>query len=207
MPHDDDRHYTVEEYFELDERSDERLEYWDGVILPLRNYESAAEGIFEHAIIAANILCAFGNRLAGGPCRIVGSLLKVGLREPIRYVYPDGSVVCSPPEFDPQDPRRGTIVNPRLLIDVLSPANEAAVRGRKLPGYTRIQTLEECVLVLQDRPRVETFFRQPGGTWLMTFVEGLEQDLMVRSLGFQVPLREIYAGIEFPPDLPGDEGA
>lgn len=206
MPGDDDKRYTVDEYFELDERSDERLEYWDGVILPLRDSGSAEENVFEHAVIAANTLGAFGNRLVGGPCRIVGSDVKLAMRHPTRYVYPDGSVICGPPGLDPLDPRRGTITNPRLLIEVMSPASEAADRGRKLPGYVQIETLEECILILQSRRRVETFFRQPGGTWLMTFIEGLEQNLPVRSLGFHVPLREIYAGVEFPPDLPEDEG-
>ena len=191
------RHYSLEEYFQIEENSDEKYEYWDGVLVPLREPLAMAGGSYEHGVISVNIVRAFGNRLIGGPCQVLGSDLRVKLARSTRYVYPDVSVVCGPPQLDPKDKGRGTICNPRLLVEVLSPSTQALDRSEKLQNYLQIESVEEYLMVSQSQPRVESFFRQQGGTWLFTPIEGLDAALTVRSLGFQVPLREIFLNVQF----------
>lgn len=92
-----------------------------------------------------------------------------------------------------------TVLNPRLVVEVLSPSTEAFDRGEKLDRYRQIESLEEYVLVVQDRPDVQAFFRQPDGTWLFTAAAGLESTIQLRSLEIELPLGEVYTGITFPP--------
>jgi Uma2 family endonuclease len=196
-----ERRYTVEEYFEIEEGSDEKHEYWNGVLVPLREPLAMAGGSFEHGVISVNVLCALSNCLAGGTCTVLGSDVRVKLAQSTRYVYPDASVVCGPPQFDPKDKARGTIVNPRLVIEVLSPSTQLMDRSEKLQNYLQIESVEEYLIVSQSQPRVEGFFRQPGGTWLFTPVEGLESTLAVRCLGLSIPFREIFLNIQFPAEI------
>jgi Uma2 family endonuclease len=82
-----------------------------------------------------------------------------------RYVYPDVSVVCGPLLFDAADKKQGTILNPRLLVEVISPSTEAYDRGEKFGFYRQIESLQEYVLISQDLPRVEIYRRLGDGTW------------------------------------------
>lgn len=116
-----------------------------------------------------------------------------------RYVYPDATVVCGQPQFDPQDPNRTTIINPRVIFEVLSESTEAYDRGAKFTRYREIESLEEFVLVSQDRPLVEAYTRQSGGTWLLEASSGVDVVAALRALQISLPLSEIYADIQFPP--------
>lgn len=197
------RRYTVEEYFELEEHSDEKYEYWDGYVVPLRGPLAMSGGSYAHSLIAMNVAGALRDRYRGGPCRVTGSDLRVKLRHAARFVYPDVSVVCGPPELDPRDKAKGTVLNPRLIVEVLSPSTQSIDRNQKLKNYLQIESLEEYLLVSQDAPRVESFFRQPGGSWLFTPVDGVDGILKVRSMNFEIPLREIFEGVEFPAETDG----
>ncbi|MDB5290945.1 MAG: hypothetical protein JWL69_2186 [Phycisphaerales bacterium] len=119
-----------------------------------------------------------------------------------RYVYPDAMVVCGQPQFDPQDPNRTTIINPRVIFEVLSESTEAYDRGAKFTRYREIESLEEFVLVSQDRPLIEAYTRQPGGTWLLAPSSGIDVVAALRSLQISLPLSEIYADVSFA--TPGD---
>ena len=190
--------YTVEEYFRLERDSAEKHEFWDGVLVPLGHLLAMAGGSYEHSLITANTARALGKRLEGGPCRVMSSDLRIKLSGSPRFVYPDVSVICGPPQFDPQDSNRATILNPRVIVEVLSPSTESADRSRKLQGYLQIPSVEEYMLVSQNQPRVESFFRQGGGSWLFTPIEGRELQLKVRSLDVIIPLVDIYTDVEFP---------
>ncbi len=113
------------------------------------------------------------------------------------YTYTDGMVICGPPQLDPNDSERETVTNPRLIIEVVYPEAEAYVRGDKFAFYREIESLEEYVIVSQRIPQIETFFRQSGSTWLFTPTTGLSAVAKLRSLDIQLPLAEVYAGIEF----------
>jgi Uma2 family endonuclease len=191
VPAEQQRRYTFEEYLRLEEASPEKHEFRHGRIV------SMAGGTYEHALISTNVVGYLRGQLAGSPCRALGSDMRVRLGSDVRS-YPDASAVCGPPQFDPQDPKRTTITNPRVIVEVLSPSTAAYDRGEKFQDYLRIESLQEYVLVSQDQPRVETFFRQPDGTWAFAYFEGLETVAKFRSVGVDVALREVYAGITFP---------
>ena len=90
------------------------------------------------------------------------------------------------------------MTNPRLIVEVLSPSTEAYDRGDKFDRYRQLESLEEYVLVSVEARRVETFFRQADGVWLLTPVSGLNATAKRRSLEVELPLAEVYAGVEFP---------
>ena len=149
--------YTVEEYLRLAEASPTKLEYCGGEIIDM------AGATLDHNRIAANLIGELRNRLKGRDCEAVGSDQRV-LAADDRYAYPDVTVFCDEPVFDPRDPRM-TITNPRVLIEVLSPSTEASDRGEKFIRYINLPELQEYFLVSQDRPQVQSFYRQPDGTW------------------------------------------
>lgn len=187
------RRFTVAEYLRLEQDSVGRHEYHDGLIVAM------AGGTAEHSLIAANLIRELGNRLKGKICRVYDSNLRIGIPRSGRYLYPDASVVCGPVAFDPADPTRQTVTNPRVLIEVLSPTTEADDRGAKFRQYLRIDSLEEYVLVSQAAPVIETYARQPDGSWLFRAVEGVDATARIRTLDADLPLAEIFAGVEFPP--------
>ena len=199
------RRMSIEEYLRFESGSDEKHELWDGWLVPLGRALAMAGGSYEHSLITASVARALGNRLQGGPCRVMSSDLRIRLGKSARLVYPDVSVICGPPQFDPQDAGRGTLLNPRVVVEVLSPSTESIDLREKLQGYLQILSVEEYLLVSQAQPRVESFFRQEGGSWLFTPADGPESQLQVRSLNLNIPLSEIYAGVEFQP--PGHSGA
>lgn len=192
------RRYTLDEYFRLSEESEEKLEYWDGIIIPLGRMLAMAGGSYEHSAITAGVVGAFISRLTESAWRVLSSDMRIKVPQSPRYVYPDATVVCGSPQFESMDRKSRTLINPRVVIEVLSPSTEAFERAGKLRQYLQIESLDEYLLVSQVEPRVEAFYRQAGGSWLFTPTAGADAVLKVRCLDIQIPLKEIYRGIEFP---------
>ncbi len=185
------RRYSIEEYLEQELTAVDRHEFHDGEILAMSG------GSLEQSLIATNILGEMRNALKGKPCRAADSNLRVRIPEKGRYMYPDALVFCGPPQFDPQDDKRHTIINPKVIIEILSPSTEAYDRGDKFNQYRQIPSFEEYILISQDRPNVEGYHRQPDGTWPSVTVTDLSTSAQIRSLGIEIPMTEIYAGIEW----------
>jgi len=186
------RRFSVAEYLELEDAADERHEYQDGEILAM------AGGSPEQSFIIANFVGEAHNALKGKNCRVAESNLRIRIPHKPRYMYPDASIICGPLQFDPQDPRRHTIINPKVIIEVLSPSTEAYDRGDKFTQYREIQGFDEYILISQDRPNFESFLRQPDGAWSILNFTGLNAAAKIRSLGISIPMAELYAGIEWP---------
>lgn len=193
IPAEQTRRYTVEEYFRIEQDSTVKHEFRNSQIIDM------AGGTPPHSLITANLIREAGNRLKGSPCRVYDSNLRIRIATKIRYAYPDASVVCGELQLDPLDPARTTAINPRVIVEVLSPSSEACDRGEKFRRYLELESLEEYVMVAQDEPRVEALFRQPDGTWLLTVTTGREAVARLRSLKIELPLAEVYAGVDFPP--------
>ena len=136
--------------------------------------------------------------LKGNPSRIHESNVRVRIPRTPRYVYPDAAIVCGAPQFDPQDTRPMTLTNPRVIIEVLSPSTEAYDRGDKFTAYRGLESLEEYVLVSQGTALIESFYRQADGTWSFAVFAGLQGAAKLRSLGIEVPMADVYAGVEWP---------
>src|SRR5579871_886026 len=186
---------TPEEYLELDRASDVRNEYYNGHMYAM------AGGSFPHAIIIGNLTGEIRSVLKGRPCYVAPSDLRVRVSPDGLYTYPDLSVVCGEPKL--LDGRKDTLLNPALLIEVLSPSTEAYDRGFKSAQYRTLETLQEYALVSQSEPRVEVFRRQSSGDWLLSEAVGVESICSFDSLDARVKLSEIYANVTFEPIVSG----
>ena len=192
-------YYSVEEYLRIDDADpDVRHEYRDGEIIAMAGAD------FPHVLINANLIRHAGNWLAGTPCLALATDMRVRAVRARRYCYPDVAVVCGTPEFDPPD-RQVTLTNPRVVIEVLSSSTEWSDRGEKFTRYREMASLQEYLLVAQDRPQVEPFSRMPDGAWKIgQVVTGLDGVVRVASLGIDLPMAEIYERVTFPPAVPPD---
>jgi Uma2 family endonuclease len=184
--------YTIADYLHRERSAADKHEYRDGEILLM------AGGTANHSLIIMNFGGELRNRLKGNPCRVYDSNLRIRIPRTTLYTYPDLSVICGPRDPDPNDPTGETFTNPRLIVEVLSESSEGYDRGEKFHRYLMLDSLQEYVLVSQSAPRVESYFRDSGGTWIFTPVSGLTSIAGLRSLQIELPLAEIYAGIEFP---------
>src|SRR5439155_4743010 len=127
-------------------------------------------------------------RLRGTDCRPYSAALRVKIEATGNYTYPDLSIVCGSQRLE--DAREDTLLNPRLIVEVLSPSTERHDRGWKFKNYQLIPSFEEYVLVSQDEPRIERFLRQGDVGWLMTQVTGLENHVRFESVSCEISLRE-----------------
>lgn len=185
------RRLTEAEYLGLDRASEVKSEFFDGEMFAM------AGGTLRHSLIATNLARELGNRLRGGPCIPYNADLRIKIAATGLLTYPDLSVICGPPEFLPDTD--DTVMNPTVLIEVLSDTTEAYDRGKKFEHYRQIPTLREYLLVSQKEPRIEQFLQQPDGRWLLTEAAGLDGTLQLPSLGIILSLAEIFAGVNFPP--------
>lgn len=191
--------YTVDEYLTIERDAVERHEFRDGEIV------SMAGGTVVHSQIIANCLGEIGSRLKGKPCRAYDSNLRVRISRGTLYSYPDITVICGSPVIDPDDRWGETVTNPRLIVEVLSPSSETYDRKTKFDGYRRLESFREYVLVSQETPRVEAYFRRDDGTWTFDVATGSESVISLRSIEINFSLAEAYAGVEFPPEPPPGE--
>ena len=156
-----------------------------------------AGGSPTHSRIKTNILGELRNRLKGNPCAPYDSDLRIKCPTGL-YTYPDVSVICSELELD--DEQKDTVLNPTLLIEVLSKNTEAYDRGKKFDHYRTIPSLREYVLVSQEEPMIQRFLRNDDNTWTMSAVFDLKQAIRLQSLGIEIPLAEVYERVEFTAD-------
>jgi Uncharacterized protein conserved in cyanobacteria len=191
---------TVEEYLAKERESEERHEYLDGEI-----YLMAGESR-EHGAICTNSGGQLYSQLRGGRCQVFSKDMKVcsgpiptsGYYAKGLYSYPDLVVVCDEPEF--LDEHRDVLVNPRVIIEVLSASTEAFDRGEKFLRYRlHLESLTDYVVVAQNRPLVEHFARQPNGQWVIAATAtDLSESVALNSIGCTLGLRDIYERIVFP---------
>jgi Uma2 family endonuclease len=187
---------TADEYLERERRSETKHELVHGVAVAM------AGGTPKHNAIAANVIGALKQRLRGRRCVVFPSDQRVHVAATGLFTYPDVTVVCDTPRFHPNG--RDTLINPRLVAEVLSSSTEAYDRGAKFAHYPSIASLEEYVLVSQTSERVEHYRRLETGQWLLTVNEGGDTVLVLPGLGCEIGLAEIYEGLELLDEVAGD---
>lgn len=181
--------YTFAEYLDLERLSREvKHEYVGGEIYAM------AGGTVEHSALATAIVGLLFAHLRGGPCRPHGSDLQLSIREADVATYADAAVVCDPVERDPESPSH--VTNPRVVFEVLSPSTERYDREQKRLYYQQLSSLQEYVLVAQDRRRVEVWRRSSDGWSLATYEGGARAPLP--SIDFELIVDDLYgaAGID-----------
>ncbi|WP_027147852.1 Uma2 family endonuclease [Methylobacter tundripaludum] len=176
-------HYTAEEYLTLERSASSKSEFHDGQIYAMTGASR------EHNLVTINIAGELRNQLKKRPCEAYVNDMRVKAADARSYHYPDIVVVCGTPQFE--DAHVDTLLNPTLLIEVLSPSTEAYDRGGKFAHYRKIPTLREYLLVAQDQPSIERYLRQ-GDVWILTEAVGLEADVPLESIDCVLSLREIY---------------
>lgn len=192
------RRYTIAEYLEYERKAESKHEYHDGLIVAM------AGGTFKHALIQSAIFRAAGRQLEGKPCVPLGSDLRIFVPTHRRVFYPDLSILCGPPEFDPSAPGDDAVVNPALIAEVLSPSTESFDRTLKFKFYMALPSLREYVLISTEQPRVETYLRQDDGSWSFRFADGMQETIELRSVGVTLAMVELYKDVAFErPTLPG----
>lgn len=186
---------TVSEYLAMERASLEKHDFVDGEVVAMTGASR------EHNLIATNLVRLVGNHLRDRPCEIYAADMRVHiprakLRDREMFTYPDIVVACGGPKF--LDNTSDTLLNPTLIIEVLSPSTENYDRGLKWKAYRTIPSLVEYVMVSQDSRFVERYLRQPDKQWLLMSME--EGSLRLSSVDCVLPLDEIYLKVPFPPD-------
>lgn len=179
--------FTAEQYLALEDVSETKHEYYDGVIYNM------AGGTPDHNLISTNMSTALNNALADTPCRVFDSDMRILVEEEDLYTYPDVSVVCGKLQLAPKS--KLTLTNPLVLVEVMSPSTRAYDRGQKFKFYKKIRSLQELVLVESDRAHVEVLRRVPRGQWTIDIYNGLDAVAVLKSIECEIPLRQIYAKV------------
>jgi len=182
-------YYTFEEYLALEEKAASKSEYHQGEIV------SMAGASLNHNEIVSNIHGLLYNALSDKPCRTYISDLRLWIKTEQRATYPDVMVVCG--NVDLLKGRADTIVNPQIIIEVLSASTEKLDRGDKFRAYWQLDSLKEYVLVDQYQMRVEYFRRVDEKIWELRIYTKADEILALPALEAALPLSQIYNNVEF----------
>lgn len=188
------RKLTEDEYLALDRAAEERSEFADGVMYAM------AGARMPHNRAKDNLARHLGNQFDGGPCFATTSDTRVKVARRGPYYYPDVVVVCGEPEYAGN--RQDILLNPVVVVEVLSDSTANYDRTTKRRQYQRIPSLREYVLVSLDEPAVERYARQADGSWVREEVAGLDAVFAFAGVPARVKLADLYAGVAFPPEPP-----
>jgi Uma2 family endonuclease len=178
--------FSVEDYLDFERVQTERHEFLDGNV-----YAMAGESP-NHSTICFNLSGIIHSQLRGKRCRGFSPNMKIATNEKGLYSYPDLAVVCGTPTF--YDQKSDVITNPTVIFEVLSPST-----GEKFLRYTnQIESLQDYLLIAQDKPFVEHFTRAENGGWEKKEIEGIEAIVKVDSIECEIVLAELYELIQFP---------
>jgi len=180
---------TPEEYLEFERKSEIKHEYFDGEIFAMSGAKR------NHNKITTNLSGLVWQHLKSKNCENYSSDMRVFVPETGLYTYPDLVVVCGEPKF--KDDVFDTLLNPVLLIEVLSDSTEGYDRGKKFQHYRSIESLQEYVLVAQDEARIEKYVKRGDGFWFFTEAVGVESEIEFASIECRIALGEVYDKIDF----------
>jgi Uma2 family endonuclease len=180
---------TPEEYLAFERKAETKNEYVNGEIFAMTGASR------KHNLIAGNIIGELRQQLKGKPCEVYPGEMRVKAPVARSYVYPDVVVVCGEPEFE--DGYLDTLLNPTIVVEVLSKSTESYNRLAKSAYYRTIESLSEYLLVSQEEYRVEQYVRQDDDRWLLSDVRTLEGMIELQSIGCSLALRDIFERITF----------
>lgn len=182
--------YTLEEYFALELASEEKYEFWNGEVFCMSGVSLI------HSQIESNAIKELRNQLDARGCRVFPANLRVKVPAYPPYRYPDLTALCDKPEIE----RFGgldMLVNPTLIVEVLSPSTEAFDRGDKFTYYKSIASFSEYLLIAQHRPHVSQFIKQDNGIWTFMEFNALTDTVQCESVPCVLALSEIYRDVTF----------
>jgi len=180
---------TPEEYLALERKAETKSEYFNGEMFEMAGANR------KHNLISGNILSQLTHQLKKTACETYASTMRLRILTIGLYTYPDIVAVCDKPEFEDDD--EDTLLNPALIIEVLSDATESYDRGKKFSYYRSVESLTEYLLVAQDECRIEQFVKQADGRWLLSEADSLDGSLQLASVPCVLLLKEVYDRIAF----------
>ena len=192
---------TEAEYLAIERNAKFKSEFYNGEMFPMqgpRELIGMAGATFHHNRIKDNLLYELTGRLRSGPCQALSSDMRVKISATGLQTYPDLLVVCGTPEFESNT--QDCMLNPTVIVEVLSDSTESYDRGKKFGHYRQLPSLQEYILIAQDRPHIERYVRQQDGSWLLTIFDNPAGDFSFVSVKATIPLADIFRGVEFPTD-------
>lgn len=183
-------HLTPEEYLAIERKAEYKSEYFNGEMFVMAG---ASE---RHALIVTNVVAELRGQLRHRPCTVYSTDLRVRVSPTGLYTYPDVIVVCGQAQF--ADDQKDTLLNPTLIVEVLSESTKDYDRGGKFEHYRSLASLSEYVLIAQDKYHVEHFVRQPDNRWLLWETNRLEDTIHLPSIECALALIEVYDKVEMP---------
>jgi Uma2 family endonuclease len=188
---------TPEQYLEAERVAEFKSEYYGGHVYAM------AGGTYPHATIILNLGGELRQMLKQRPCTVTTSEARLRVSQGGLYTYPDVMVVCGDPKF--ADDQRDTVLNPILIVEVLSKSTEAHDRGFKFAQYRKLDSFREYALVSTAEPRVEMFLRQAEGQWVLSESVGADATCHFASVDCKIALADIYDKVTFDVEQAGIE--
>jgi len=188
MPSQTSPKYTPHEYLAIERATQQRNEYFNGEIFAMGG---ASE---RHNLIVGNVFASLHFQMRGRPCKVYSSDMRVKISVTGLYTYPDIVALCGEASF--ADEQQDTLLNPNVIIEVLSKSTEGYDRGDKFAHYRRIESLREYILISQDKNRIEHYIRQPDNQWLMSEIYQLQENLDLPSINCSLHISDVYDKID-----------
>lgn len=179
---------TPEEYLDLERKAERRSEYYQGEIFALAGASP------EHVVIVTNLVGELRQHLKKRDCTVYSTDLRLCVSPAGLYTYPDVMVACGKAVFAD---RRDTLLNPTLIIEVLSESTKNYGRGQKFESYRKLSSLKEYLTISQDKIQIEHWMRQPDDSWILREYNASAETISLPSIGIDLQLSEIYEKIDF----------
>lgn len=179
---------SPQEYLALERQARDKSEFYDGEVFA---FAGASE---RHNLIVSNVLTSFNVQMKTRPCKVYPSDMRVKVLETGLYTYPDVTVVCG--EVQLEDEQLDTLLNPTIIVEVLSPSTEKDDRIAKFSHYRRLPSVKEYILIAQDSVRLEQYVRQSDGRWLLSEYSDPEITVEIQSIGCELLMKDVYDKVE-----------
>lgn len=183
------QYISPEEYLEQERMAEYKHEYYRGKIVAMAGASLA------HNQIVSNVIQNIGPFLRNTSCQIFPSDLRVSVPSATSFTYPDATIVCGEPEM--LDNKFDTLKNPSVIIEVISPSTEDNDRGRKFFFYMQIPSFKEYILINSTNVYIQAGRKQADGSWKFEDIRDINTALSVTTIGYQIPLADIYANVRF----------
>jgi Uma2 family endonuclease len=187
-----DAGWTVKDYLAYERANPQRHEYLNGKIYAMAGASA------NHNLITGNAYASLHSQLRKRPCVVYPSDMRVKISRTGLYTYPDISVVCGEPQFE--DEHRDTLLNPLVMVEVLSPSTETYDRGKKFQHYRTLASLQEHLLIAQDSYRIEHYTRQADERWLLSDVNQVDAVLTLAAIQCSLAVADVYEKVTFEPE-------
>jgi Uma2 family endonuclease len=179
---------TPEQYLEIARAAEYKSEYYDGEMIP------RAGACAAHCLVVMNVIGGLAQQLRPKPGLIFGSDMRLQVGCNGRYSYPDVIAVSGKPQY--LDKCQDVLLNPTLIVEVLSPSTESFDRGRKFGYYRSIPSLADYLLISSERMSAELYTRQPDGRWLLAAAEQPQDTLEIASIGCRLTVADLYEKVD-----------